>query len=179
MPALPPGATLRPLAAQHLPGLLAVQRACYGDGLVEGLDVFARRLASPAHCSLVIEVDGQVGAYLAAYHSLRGKITPLHGDFEPLAAPLTADTLYLHDMAVLPQLAGQGLARALLASLWAQAGGQGLHHSALVSVQGSQRYWERQGYAVQTLADAAQRACLASYGDGAVYMLRRLDASAP
>ena len=172
--ALPADATLVPLALEHLPGLLAVQRACYGDGLVEGLDVFARRLASPSHCSLVIEVDGQVLAYLAAYRSLRGKVTPLHGDFEPVAAPLTSDTLYLHDMAVLPHLAGRGLARALLAPLWAQAGSQGLRHTALVSVQGSQVYWERQGYAVQPLERATQRARLASYGTGAVYMSRHL-----
>ena len=172
--ALPLGARVCALAPQHLPSLLAVQRACYGDGLVEGLDVFARRLASPSHCSLVIEVDGQVLAYLAAYRSLRGKVTPLHGDFEPVAAPLTSDTLYLHDMAVLPHLAGRGLARALLAPLWAQAGSQGLRHTALVSVQGSQVYWERQGYAVQPLERATQRARLASYGTGAVYMSRHL-----
>ena len=172
--ALPAGARVHALAPQHLPGLLAVQRACYGDGLVESLDVFARRLASPANCSLVIEMDGEVGAYLAAYRSLRGKVTPLHGDFDPVAAPYTADTLYLHDMAVLPQLAGRGLARALLAPLLAQAGRHGLRHTALVSVQGSQVYWERQGYAVHALDQTTQRARLASYGTGAVYMARCL-----
>ncbi len=177
-PALPTRARVCALAAQHLPGLLAVQRACYGEALVEDLDVFARRLTSPANCSLVVEVDGQVGAYLAAYHSLRGKVTPLHGDFEPVGAPLTADTLYLHDMAVLPKLAGRGLARALLAALWADAGTQGVRHTTLVSVQGSQAYWQRQGYAAQPLEQATQRVRLASYGAGAVYMARRLDQGA-
>ena len=176
--ALPGPATVRALAPHHLPGLLAVQRACYGESLVEGLDVFARRLASPANCSLVIEVEGQVSAYLAPYCSVRGKVTPLHGDFEPVAAPRSPDTLYLHDMAVLPQLAGQGLARALLAPLWAQAVAQGLRHTALVSVQDSQAYWQRRGYAVEALEHATQRKGLASYGGGAVYMARRLDPGA-
>lgn len=173
-PALPAGAQVRALAPQHLPGLLAVQRACYGAELVEGEAVFARRLASPAHCSLVLEHAGQVVAYLAAYHSVRGKVTPLQGDFEAVAPPGVPDTLYLHDMAVLPQCAGRGLARALLAPLWAQAAARGLRHSALVSVQGSQAYWERQGYAAQALADARERQRLAGYGEGAVYMLRTL-----
>ena len=75
---------------------------------------------------------------------------------------------------MLPQCAGRGLARALLAPLWAQAAARGLRHSALVSVQGSQAYWERQGYAVQALADARERQRLAGYGAGAVYMLRTL-----
>lgn len=162
---------VRPLASQDLPGLLAVQLACYGPGFVENHEVFAARLASPANCSLVLERAGVVCAYLAAYRSARGKVTALHGDFDAVAQP---DTLYLHDMAVLPQCAGQGLARALLQPLWNQARSEGLRHTALVSVQGSQAYWERHGYAEQPLADAAQRERLASYGDGAVYMARAL-----
>ena len=161
----------RALAAQDLPGLLAVQRACYGAGLVESAEVFARRLASPANCSLVLESGGQVCAYLAAYHSVRGKVTPLHGDFDAVHCP---DTVYLHDMAVLPNHAGQGWARALLQPLWSQAVAQGLRYTALVSVQDSQAYWEHQGYAVHALASAQQRAGLASYGEGALYMVRRL-----
>mgnify|MGYP002151636217 CR=1 FL=1 len=87
----------RALTAADLPGLAQVQRACYGDGLAESTEVFARRLASPANCSLVIAQGGRVLAYLAAYRSLLAKVTPLHGDFEPAPTP---DTLYLHDLAV-------------------------------------------------------------------------------
>ena len=162
---------LRALAHRDLADLLAVQQACYGAGFVESAEVFARRLASPANCSLVLERDGQVCAYLAAYRSALGKVTPLHGDFEPVPQ---ADTLYLHDMAVLPACAGQGLAQALLQSLWGHAAVQGLRHTALVAVQGSQPYWERHGYAPRPLGDAAQRERLASYGAGAVYMARAM-----
>ena len=162
---------VRPLALSDLADLLAVQLACYGEGFVESGEVFARRLASPANCSLVLEQGGTVCAYLAAYRSAHGKVTPQHREFEAAAQP---DTLYLHDMAVLPAHAGQGLARALLQPLWAQARSSGLQHTALVSVQGSQAYWERQGYAVQHLHDATQQARLASYGEGAVYMARAL-----
>ena len=177
---------VRALVAADLPGLLAVQLACYGAGFVESAEVFALRLASATNCSLVLERDGVVCAYLAAYRSWRGKVTPLHGDFgpnerdgliaptTPIAQPPAPDTLYLHDLAVLPSCAGQGLAQALLQPLWAEASERGLRHSALVSVQGSQAYWARQGYTEQTLVCSAQRAHLASYGDGAVYMVREL-----
>lgn len=164
----------RALTVDDLPGLLDVQHACYGKGFVEGAEVFARRIASPAQCSLVIEEGGLVCAYLAAYDSMLGKVTPLHGDFEAVPQP---DTLYLHDMAVLPQLAGRGLAHALLDPLWRQAQARGLRQSALVSVQGSQGFWERHGYAAQPLHDAAQRKRLAAYGVGAVYMVRGLEAT--
>ena len=65
-------------------------------------------------------------------------------------------------------------AHALLQPVWAQARAEGLRHSALVSVQGSQAYWQRQGYALHPLQDATQQARLASYGEGAVYMARAL-----
>ncbi|WP_462386377.1 GNAT family N-acetyltransferase [Acidovorax sp. Q11] len=163
---------VRPLALSDLADLLAVQLACYGEGFVESGDVFARRLASPANCSLVLDQGGKVCAYLAAYRSVRGKVTPLHGDFEVVPA---ADTLYLHDMAVLPTCAGQGLARALLAPLWERAVQEGLRHTALVSVQGSQGYWKHYGYAGYPLQDATQRERLSTYGRDAEYLLRRLD----
>lgn len=121
-----------------------MQRVCYGAGFVESAEVFARRLASPVNCSLALEREGRVVAYLAAYRSVLGKVTPLHGGFKAAPAP---DTLYLHDMAVHPAYAGQGLVRALLAPLLQGARDQGLRHSALVAVQGAQGYWARHGYA--------------------------------
>jgi GNAT superfamily N-acetyltransferase len=75
---------------------------------------------------------------------------------------------------VLPSHAGQGLARALLERMWAKGRARGLRRSALVSVQDSQAYWERQGYDARPLHDAGQRSLLASYGAGAVYMVREM-----
>ncbi|QIL71071.1 GNAT family N-acetyltransferase [Diaphorobacter sp. HDW4B] len=162
----------RPLQLDDLPGLLQVQRACYGDEYVEGAEVFARRIASTVNCSLVLEREGVVCAYLAAYRSRAGKVTPLHGDFEAISAP---DTLYLHDMAVHPDFAGQGLAHALLQHMRDLAKHAALPFSGLVSVQGSQAYWARQGYELHELRDPQQQASLASYGEDAVYMLASID----
>jgi ribosomal protein S18 acetylase RimI-like enzyme len=161
----------RPLTLQDLPDLLTVQRACYGDGYIESAAVYAHRLVNPAQCSWVIEHAGRICAYLAAYDSAWEKLTPLHGDFEAADPP---DTLYLHDLAVLPELSGQGLAKALLTPLWSSAAARGLRRSALVAVQSSHRFWERQGYAAHPLQDARQRQHLSAYGEGAHYMQRRL-----
>ena len=37
--------TIRPIAANDLPGILAVQQACYGDGFLEPGDALASRWA--------------------------------------------------------------------------------------------------------------------------------------
>lgn len=161
------------MTLSDLPAVLDIQRACYGEGFLEGADVIAQRLRSPANLSCVAAGAGAtVFAYLAAYRSRPGKLTPLHGDFEAVAQP---DTLYLHDMAVVPSAKGQGLAQLLVEHLWALGRSEGLACTALVSVQGSQAFWARLGYQASVLADPVQQLHLDSYGTGASYMVRRLE----
>ena len=159
---------IAPLTGVDVAALLQVQAACYGDALLEGAAVYARRLASPAHCGLGLHAEGRLLAYLAAYWSVRGAVTPLHGDFAPHA---DADTLYLHDLAVRPDHAGQGLGQRLLGAAWRQARALGVRQAALVSVQGTRGFWQRQGFSPA----AAQPPALASYGADALYMTRTLD----
>ncbi len=157
----------QPLQPADVPQLLDLQAACYGGDLLESAAVYARRLNSPAQCGLAMrDEQGALRAYLAAYWSVRGAVTPLHGDY---ALHAHADTLYLHDLAVHPSHAGQGLAQALLSEAWAQAEARGVHHAALVSVQGTAGFWQRQGFAPASATEA-----LDSYGAGAVYMVREL-----
>ena len=160
---------VRPMRLADLDAVLGIQRACYGEGFLEGADVIARRIASRVGLSCVAERAGRVCAYLAAYRTQPGKLTALHGDFDATAQP---DTLYLHDLAVHPQATGQGLAQTLVRHLWAQGAALGLAGSALVSVQGSQDFWARLGYQVHALDDPGQQQRLASYGAGACYMVR-------
>src|SRR5256885_16146474 len=83
----------RPPRSTLFPYTTLFRSACYGADYAESGEVFARRLASAANCSLALEQGGRVRAYLAAYRSRMAKITPLHGDFEAVEQ---ADTLYLH-----------------------------------------------------------------------------------
>ena len=177
---LPPFAAplvVRPLHPGDVEALLHIQTVCYGDGFQESREVFTQRLSSPLHCSLgvVLEDDAHgstLQAYLAAYWSTLGKITPLNGVFESGGPGIPV--LYLHDMSVLPALAGQGVARHLTLQLLTQARARGLAHAALVSVQGSRSYWERQGFSVTSVNDAQQYKHLQTYGEGASYMTMKL-----
>ncbi len=137
---------LRPMALADLSAVLDIQRACYSGDFLEDATILPQRLHSPGNLSCVATRGGVVCAYLAAYRSRPGKLTPLNGGFDTVAQP---DTLYLHDLAVAPQAAGQGLAQQLVSYLWARAAEEQLCYSALVSVHGSQVFWERLGYRVQ------------------------------
>jgi GNAT superfamily N-acetyltransferase len=171
---LPPDLHVRLLTVGDVDSLLHVQTVCYGDAFLESADVFARRLACPHQCSIGVVRSGSraLVAYLVAYWSSPGKITPLNGDF---AAPSgDARVLYLHDMSVLPALSGQGVAQHLLGQLRGHARSQGVQQAALVSVQGSQAYWARQGFSECPVNDPQQWAHLQTYGEGAVYMTASL-----
>ena len=167
MPELMP-IQLRALGAADVDAVLRIQAQCYGADFAESREVFARRLQAVGHCSWAAEQGGELMAYLAAYWSRPGAITPLNGDFAEYA---DASVLYLHDMAVSAAAAGQGLAQRMVQALKAHARERGVRRTALVSVQGSQLYWERQGYAVEIVTNAAQQQHLASYGEGALYMV--------
>lgn len=166
---LPAPWRVRSLDARDLDSLLRIQTLCYGDAFVESRAVFAQRLACAHHCAIGVVRQGEhaLHAYLAAYWSSPGKITPLDGFFTPSAG---VPVLYLHDMSVLPTLAGQGVARHLVQQLLALARQRGVTQAALVSVQDSQAYWERQGFSVCPVMDAQQSSHLQTYGEGALYM---------
>ena len=169
-----PSWQIQPLTPADVPGLMQVQEACYGAQYMESADVYRTRIASAAQCSLVVVQGNVVLAYLAAYRSQLGCVTPLHGAFVSSDTP---NTLYLHDMAVHPDCNGQGLASALLQALWRDAQTWSPRYSALVSVQGSQDYWQRKGYARYNQLLPADAAALRSYGDDAVYMAQSYTAS--
>ena len=165
---------LRPLQPSDVEGLMAVQAACYGADYLESAELYAQRLACAHQASLGIECPHtrRLKAYAAAYWSNPDKLTPLRGAF---AAPAQGEqVLYLHDMAVAPAWAGRGAARRLLDSLLRRARAQGVRRAALVSVQGSQAYWSRQGFVPRELPPGEQRGHLLSYGEDAVYMVAPL-----
>lgn len=174
---LPSSLRLHRLTPADVSGLHHVQIACYGDGFLESTDVFTRRLASEHQCSVGLTgADGKtLQAYAVAYWSVPGKVTPLHGDFEPPEED--GRVLYIHDMCVHPLHSGKGIARHMLQLLFAHAHERGVMQVALVSVQGSQAYWERQGFRQVALADPVQRKKLLTYGDAAVYMVASLAAA--
>lgn len=151
--------------------VLAVQAECYAPALIEDASSIRARLAASPDSAWVAEDDAGVCAYLVAYRSLVGKVTPLGGAFDVAEVPAT---LYLHDLAVARRARGRGVAQALLRLAWVQARAEGLAHSSLVSVQASREFWQQHGYAVVSVADPRELAHLESYGGQGYYMVKRL-----
>ncbi len=163
----PPSILLRPIRESDLDAVLGVQAACYPPAMQEAAQVVLSRLHAAGDTSFVAESEGRVCAYVFAYRSTRGAVTPLDAPFEVAA---DGDTLYIHDLSVAPDAAGRGLARLLVERLQALAHEHGLGNCALVSVQSSQVFWERLGFREADCGGAEARRALATYPPVARYM---------
>lgn len=161
----------RAMRRNDLAAVLEVQAACYPPEMREAEAVVLARMAAAADTCIVATDRGGVCAYLFAYPSRLGAVTPLGAGFDVAHEP---DTLYLHDLALAPRVHGRGLARRLVEHLLEHARGAGIEASSLVSVQDTAAFWTALGY-VETGVDGPQaRAALATYPGVARYMTRRL-----
>ena len=161
----------RPMRAADLDAVLALADRLFPDHY-EAPERFGERLRlSPATCFVLEGEKGALG-YLVSYPQCRGVIPPLDGALGAL--PGDADMLYIHDLAIATEAAGQGAARAIVETLAARAREAGHRGLALVAVNHSTPFWERQGF-LPVAPDAAGQAKLQGYGDDACYMVRILD----
>ncbi len=156
-----------------IPAVLYVQRECYESVTQEDEVTIRARLRVSPDSAWVAEDERGVCAYLVAYRSAVGKVTPLGGLFAVHAAP---DSLYLHDLAIAARCKGSGIGSALVRFAGEKALAEGLAFSSLVSVHGSLTFWQKLGYVHWDNLDPSQRANLQSYAGEAWYMVKPLRA---
>ncbi|MBR1170106.1 GNAT family N-acetyltransferase [Bradyrhizobium sp. DASA03005] len=162
----------RPARASDLAAIGAIAARIH-PALPERAEVLAEKMRlCPDGCG-VLDTDQGIVGYGLAHPWMQYRIPPLDGFLQEL--PDGADCLYVHDVAVLAEFRG-GVVRAYVADIEKLARASGIATLALVSVYGTRPLWERMGFLAVT-ADAELRAKLASYGDGATYMLRDLAAT--
>lgn len=148
------------LSAADVPQLMLVQQNCYSEDLVESAGVMSQRIAAFGQSCWGYFIDQQMAAYLLAYPSVLGRITPLAAAFPVYP---DANCLYLHDMAVSSHFRGQSLAPKLLHHAITELKKMGLQALALVAVQGAEAYWAKQGFVTVTDISAEQQAILDTY----------------
>lgn len=152
-----------------LAAIMAIQRECYPTVLREDRLTIEERMAVAAEYCWVAEDEHGIAAYLFAYPSMLGKITPFDGAFR---IAREGDTLYFHDLAVLKRAAGSGLGSNLVDIALASAAAQGFAHSALVAVQDSSSFWKRLGYLEYGELTEPEQENLRTYPSTPVYMAR-------
>jgi GNAT superfamily N-acetyltransferase len=169
------GLMLRPIGPAEVGTVLALQAQCYPAQFLEDARAFeAKLIAARAYetCWMAWRGD-QALAYLVSLPLCHDSLPALNAPDCPL--PAEPRLLYLHDLAVVPAGRSLGLGRRLVARIEQRARALALPSLCLVAVQGSQPYWQGQGFAPEQELSPKLAAKLASFGADAVFMQRTLD----
>lgn len=160
---------IRLMTPEDIAAVIAIQATCYGPDAIENESIFRARLGVSAHSAWVAEDERGVCAYLVAYPSQLGKVTPLGSNFD---IPKKPTTLYLHDLAVSQRVAGQGVGSRLVHFGLESGRRLGLATSSLVSIQDSGAFWRRHGYTPWNQLNEQQQKHLETYPGTACYLVR-------
>lgn len=159
----------RGMIAEDIDGVVRIARIAFPDHL-EDRSCFAERLQLYSRGCFTLDREGEVVGYLIAYPWIAGSAPPLGALIHAL--PALADVLYLHDLALHPDVRGRGCAGPIIDRLAVQARGDGWSAIALVAVNRAAAFWSQNGFRVA--GDPAMTRKLATYGADAVYMTRSI-----
>ncbi|QSX34593.1 GNAT family N-acetyltransferase [Shewanella avicenniae] len=157
---------LRVIKPSDWPTIAYIQQTCYPHALLESVAVLQNKQQLAPHCCFVFEHQQQTVGYCFAHPWIDNQAPSLH---QALAPNDAASTLYLHDVALLPQGRGQGLVHQLLHHLEQFTRISRYCSLSLVAVAGADRYWQKLGFTPCSISKD-----LNIYGDKAQYMRREL-----
>lgn len=171
-PLMPINQSPRLMLEGDLDAVISLQTTCYGLEFNEPKASFASKLlAAPESCWVMPGPSGLL-AYLVCLPIEGDRLPALHSP--DWTRPADPNWLYLHDLAIHPDARGTGLASLMLQRATELAQALALASMGLVAVQGSVPFWRRHGFEpVGGSANQISEAKLASFGDGATFMLRR------
>ncbi|RDE09431.1 GNAT family N-acetyltransferase [Pelagibacterium lacus] len=155
----------RPLRSTDLPAVSAIAAVVH-PAYPEDDAVFADRAAIAPEACFLLEVDGAPAGYVLAHPWRHDSLPALNTVLG--AVPAAPDTLYVHDLALLPAARGSGAAAEIVARLARVAQPHGA--MSLVAVNDSVPFWTRMGFSPRVMPPLAAK--LASYGADACYMTR-------
>ena len=159
----------RPMRPGDLILVAGVAEAVH-PGYPEAAGVFAERLhLYPAGCR-ILDTDHGIQGYAIGHPWRDGSPPPLDSGLGNL--PARPELFYIHDIALMPAERGRGHGAVVVDQLARVAVEAGLPAMALVAVSGSTPFWQQRGFTV--VDDPVIQAALASYGESARFMLRRL-----
>jgi predicted N-acetyltransferase YhbS len=155
------------MTENHIPGVMRVADEIHPE-LLEHEPAFRERLSLfPKGCMVLVDGE-EVGGYVVSFPVRHGKLPALNAVLGEI--PQDADQYYLHDIAVLPALRGQGVAGDAIRQILELA--KQYPTTCLISVYGTVPYWHRFGF-VRGPVDAAMEEKLRGYGPGATYLIHQ------
>lgn len=151
--------------------VLRIQAEAYTDVMQESETVFRSRFLSAPGTAWVVERERSLCAYLVAYKSAPGIVSPWGSEFSHSE---NASALYIHDLALGVAARGLRMGQWLVEQMMVQARLLEMEAIALVSVQNSKTFWQKMGFDTCVTLNPDQQQNLDTYAGDAFYMLRKL-----
>lgn len=159
----------RELSINNIGSLVRVADKIHPD-LPESDQVFAERVKIfPEGCLALVDTEsGELCGYVISHPIRRREPPALNSLLGEIASD--ADQFYIHDLAILPEVRGLGLAQECMNKLFAIA--KRYRTTGLVSVYGTAPFWARFGFASENIDESVKKKLL-DYGDDATYLERK------
>jgi N-acetylglutamate synthase-like GNAT family acetyltransferase len=138
--------------------------------LPERMEVFEEKFKLFSSGCFVFEKEGHVVGYAISHPWMLECIPEL--DSFLISLPTHPNCLYLHDTAILERARGFSATVSLMGHLKTVAKHISVEYLALVSVYGTNVFWERHGFQIRSNANLNEK--LQSYGDSAHYMVAKI-----
>jgi len=157
---------LRPLGKDEVSLVVQIQCDAYADHLQEDARAFHAKRDRYPNGFVGAFVNGELAGYSISFPWFTDTAVSLHTAND--SPEKEFDCYYMHDVAVLSQFRGLGIADKLVSRCLATARSLGLYTVRMVTVQGGENIWSRYGFEVYGKADE-------SYGPDAFKMTITLD----
>ena len=163
--------TIDPMTEADFDDLCLLQATAHAPEFHERSAVWRDKiLRAPSGCWIARRA-GHVAGYLASHPWQLGAVPALDS---PLGSIDRVDCWHIHDLAIQPRFRGQGIGTVLAAVAVDLVRENAMVYAALVAVQGSRPFWRRAGFRSFEVSEVGARDALKGYGEGAVYMVRRV-----
>lgn len=162
-----------PMTLQDLEHVSEVQKKTFTRDLCETNEVFENRFETFGQYFHVAKSGQTLIGYMVAFPWKSGE-TPVNNQNFPETLP-TPDCFYIHDITLLPEARGTGLARAMIEKACETGRSLGFVTISLVAVSQSGNYWDKNGFQenLEISLDKKNK-IIANYGEGSRLMLRLL-----
>ncbi|MDX1348569.1 MAG: N-acetyltransferase [Thiomicrorhabdus chilensis] len=163
---------IRHIHEADLDSLNHLQVLAYGYDFLESSNVILDKIRQGKETSFVAEQTLHGHSSLVGYclsHAYDPQQVPPLNSLLNSAQLTSSRHWYIHDLSLDPAARGQGIARALLDAVYAEKAVQHCQTIALVAVQNSVSFWQKQGFVV-----TEEQPEVSSYGEDARYMVKVL-----
>lgn len=142
---------LRPISVDQIPRVVEIQIDAYAAHLQEEVDAFEAKFQMHPQGFIGAFVDDVLAGYAISFPWYQD--TPVSLNTDAILTDKEFDCYYMHDVAVLSQYRGLGIADKLVNSCLDAARALHLHTIRMVTVQGGENIWSRYGFEVYGVAD--------------------------